>query len=432
MALYPVDSAGIGGLPNGVFPFEVVKELFKEWKALSPLASLIGTEPSSPIVNHIFKQGDGLEYRVSKLNALIEGKSAKNFEQRSGTAQRQSVYTCSVTCDRITDSVLIENTDILNLGTPIKLSEYARSQIVELCAMNLNRSLLDAFTIDQYPALKTGSTTLSTAKAGTFPSFDRVLFSLADGTLIKRSIKNDDVMPDYYWGLHEAGTGTTFPELVDEMADSDSTDYKTSGLSTKIITHAKLLCNRGTKPDLMLQYEDAIRPAYLENKNGWAMNRYIMLIHPAAAPSLFSDPLFANSTFNRGLVIDEANTPQTINGADYVGRFNGIDIYSCNKLNDYEIISADGQKRCAWNLLIGGGGLSVGWLNDPIVRVKENGYEQNLLFYAHQTRGQRLLQFNSKYVASGCSRVGDATAENMLRVQNPLIEQSVVHIFTSI
>jgi hypothetical protein len=430
MALYPVNSNGVGGLPASVFPFEVVKELFKEWKQLSPLGSLIGSEATRPIVSHTFKKGDGLQYRVSKLNALLQGKTAKNFEQRRGTAQRQSVNTCLVDCDTLTESVLIENINILQLGSPIELPMYVRSQLVELFAANLNKSIMDALTIDRYPALKTGSTILSNYVAGAFPSFDRVLFPLADGSLIKRSIDNAVDAPDYYWGLNDAGTGVTFPTLVNSMAAV--ADYETSGLSAKLLMEAKTLCNRGTKSDLIVKYEDLLRPAYLDNKNGWGMNRYIMLIHPETKKSLYSDPLFYQSTFNRGTVIDEDNTPQTINGADYVGRYEGIDIYVCTELNNYEIISADGNKRCAWNLLLGGGAASIGWYEDPVIAVENDPVERSQLYYGHETRGQRLLQFDSKYVAAGCSAVGSADAAQMLTVQNPVIEQGVVHIFTSI
>ena len=151
------------------------------------------------------------------------------------------------------------------------------------------------------------------------------------------------------------------------------------------------------------------------------MNKYIYLAHPQTLPSLFSDPLFANSTFNRGVVIDAENTPQTLNGADYIGEYRGIEIYSCRDLYGYSIQSADGNKQDAWNIFLGTGAVSLGWAEKPIIGMENDSVERKMLYYGHEFRGQKMLQFASTYASQAGAVVGS----------NPVVEQGVIHSFVS-
>jgi hypothetical protein len=151
------------------------------------------------------------------------------------------------------------------------------------------------------------------------------------------------------------------------------------------------------------------------------MNKYIYLAHPNSIDPLMADPLFANSTFNRGTVIDQENTPQTLNGADYLGEFFGISIYSCRDLYEFEIVSADGNKRVAWNLFIGAGAFSLGWAEEPMLGMENDLVERIQLYFGHEFRGQKMLKFPSRQH----SRNGAANLATR-------VEQGVIHSFVSI
>ena len=299
----------------------------------------------------------------------------------------------------------IKGYDILNYGTPIDLPPYARQQLVEAFSRCLNYDLFNAMTSTVYPALTTGSA-LTGNVAGNYPSYDRVVFPIANGTLITRA--------NYQ-------ANGTFPALVGAMATSANTTPLTSGLSAKHLETLKQYAERGNAADIGVNTEDAIRPAYIKSKAGWPMNKYIYLAHPQTLTSLFADPLFANSTFNRGTVIDQENTPQTLNGADYVGEYRGIAIYSCRDLYQYAITSQDGNKQAAWNIFMGAGALSVGWAEEPQIGMENDLVERIQLYFGHEFRGQKMLQFASEYAPLAGAVAGS----------NTVVEQGIIHSFVS-
>jgi hypothetical protein len=183
----------------------------------------------------------------------------------------------------------------------------------------------------------------------------------------------------------------------------------------------KQYAERGNAADIAVNTEFAIRPAYIRNKANWPMNKYIYLAHPQTLPSLFSDPLFANSTFNRGVVIDQENTPQTLNGADYVGEYRGIAIYSCRDLYEYAVTSADGNKQAAWNIFMGAGALSIGWAEEPQIGMENDLIERIQIYFGHEFRGQKMLKFKSLYASKAGAAVGS----------NTVVEQGIIHSFVS-
>ena len=406
MSLYPVPAPGYNGINQNLFPFEVASKLFREWVQITPLYNLMGNEPTRPIVRKKLGKGEGLQYRMGKLQALNYKNPIVNFDQRRGNAQQQQVDYDSVNVDFKSFLVQIKGYDILNYGTPIDLPPYARSQLIEAFSRCLNYDLFGAMTSSTYPALATGSA-LTGNVAGNYPSYDRVVFPIANGTLITRA-------------AYQANG--TFPALVGTMATSANTTPLTSGLSAKHLETLKQYAERGNAADIAVNTENAIQPAYVKSKAGFPMNKYIYLAHPQTLTSLFADPLFANSTFNRGVVIDQENTPQTLNGADYVGEYRGISIYSCRDLYQYSIANAGGNAtNCAWNIFMGAGALSIGWAEEPMVGMENDLVERMQLYYGHEFRGQKMLQFASEYVANGGAVAGS----------NPVIEQGIIHSFVS-
>ena len=406
MALYPVPAPGYNGINQNLFPFDVVRQVFKEWVQITPLYNLMGEEPSRPIVRKKLSRGEGLQYRMGKLQALDYKNPVLNFDQRRGNAQQQQVNYDAVNVDFKSFLVQIKGYDILNYGTPIDLPPYARQQLVEAFSRCLNYDLFNAMTSSAYPALTTGSA-LTGNVAGNYPSYDRVVLPVAAGTLITRA--------NYQ-------ANGTFPALVGAMATSANTTPLTSGLSAKHLETLKQYAERGNAADIGVNTEDAIRPAYIKSKAGWPMNKYIYLAHPQTLTSLFADPLFANSTFNRGTVIDQENTPQTLNGADYVGEYRGIAIYSCRDLYQYSIANAGGNAtNCAWNIFMGAGALSIGWAEEPQIGMENDLVERIQLYFGHEFRGQKMLQFTSSYAASVGAVAGS----------NPSVEQGIIHSFVS-
>jgi hypothetical protein len=269
----------------------------------------------------------------------------------------------------------------------------------------LNYDIFNVLTNSTYPALKTGSV-LTGAVAGNYPSYDRVVIPVAAGTLVTRA--------NYQ-------ANASFPTLMNGLQTSAATTPAGSGLSAKHLETLRQYAERGNAADIAVNTENAIRPAYVKNKAGWPMNKYIYLAHPQTLASLFADPLFANSTFNRGTVIDQENTPQTLNGADYVGEYRGISIYSCKDLYQYSITSQDANKQVAWNIFMGAGAVSLGWAEEPQIGMENDLVERMQLYFGHEFRGQKMLQFPSEYA----QQVGAVAGSN------PVAEQGIIHSFVS-
>lgn len=395
MALYPVPAPGYNGINQNLFPFDVSRELLREWVQITPLYNLMGNEPTRPIVRKQLRKGEGLQYRMGKLQALDYRNPITNFDQRRGNAQQQQVDYDKVDVDFKSFLVQIKGYDILEFGTPIELPPYARSQLVEAFSRALNYDLFNAITVRAYPSIQTANCNV----AGTLPSYDRAVPALATTRA--------------QWQAN-----ATFPTYLNGFQTSAVTTPAGTGLSAKHLETLKQYAERGGSA---VGLEDAIQPAYVRSKSGWPMNKYIYLAHPQTLTSLFSDPLFANSTFNRGVVIDADNTPQTLNGADYVGEYRGISIYSCRDLYQYAIPSADGNKTAAWNIFMGAGALSLGWAEDPMIGMENDLVERIQLYFGHEFRGQKMLQFPSQYAATAGAQAGS----------NTVVEQGIIHSFVS-
>lgn len=404
MALYPSLQAGIGtnGINQNLFPFDVSNKLFREWVQITPLYNLMGTEPTRPIVRREMQPGKGAEWRVGKLQALDYKNPVINFAQRRGNAQQQVVNYDKVGCDFKSFLVQIKLYDILRYATPVDLPPEASQQLVESFSRNLNYDLFNAMTTTAYPTIQTANCNV----VGTLPSYDRALIPTNAGIPVTRAAYQANAL---------------FGTLLNGFQTPAATTPAGSGLSANHLETLKQYAERGNAADIAVNTEDAIRPAYVRSKAGWPMNKYIYLAHPQTLKSLFADPLFANSTFNRGTVIDQENTPQTLNGADYIGEYRGIAIYSCRDLYEYAIPSADGTKNAAWNIFMGAGAISLGWAEKPVIGMDNDMVERIQLYFGHEFRGQKMLQFASAYAAQAGAVAGS----------NTVVEQGIIHSFVS-
>jgi len=394
MALYPVPTPGYNGINQNLFPFKVASDVFKEWVQITPLFNLMGNEPTRPIVRKKLGQREGLQYRMGKLQALDYKNPVVNFDQRRGNAQQQKVDYDSVNVDFKSFLVQIKGYDILNYGTPVDLPPYARTQLVEAFSRALNRDLFLAATTGAYPRMTNALANCNVADV--LPSYDRAVLSGLAPTAA-----------EYY-------ANATFPAKFNAANPA----HTHNGLSATHLKNLKLTAERG---GTAINREDAIQPAYVRSKAGWPMNKYIYLAHPESLTSLFADPLFSQSTFNRGTVIDAENTPQTLNGADYVGEFFGISIYSCKDLYEFEFTSAANNHRMAWNLFIGAGAWSLGWAEEPMLGMENDLVERIQLYFGHEFRGQKMLKFASQQNAADAAR-NLATS----------VEQGILHSFVAL
>ena len=167
MPSYPV-IAPVNGINQGLFPFHVNRDFFKEWVQITPLWNLMGNEMTRPIVRHSMRSGEGWQYRVGKLNSLDYTKPVIDFNQVSGQGQTQQVDEDEVNCQGISFPVIIKGRQLLDLGTPIDLPSVVRPQLIEASQRYLNKNLFDAAMTSNY------------AVATQKPSYDRIVIAGAN------------------------------------------------------------------------------------------------------------------------------------------------------------------------------------------------------------------------------------------------------------
>ncbi len=395
--LYPV-TAPINGIATGLFPFKVNAEFFKEWVQLTPLWNLMGSEMTRPIVRHQMKAGEGLQYRVAKLNALDFTKPVLNFDQVSGAGQYQSVDYDSITTQAISFPVPIKGLELLTLGTPISLPDSVRPQLVEACAQYFNKNLLDAAMFN-YLSLTDPAGGYNPATE--MPSYDRVVLA---GINPVRATYNA------YAGITTAWNGFT-----------GGITYATNGLSAKHLLNLKAMAVRGGNPNGQVlvkgKIEDAVRPAFMKTKGGWPLNEYIYLCNTESYTCLLQDPMYYGSTVNRGVIVN-ADQPESINGADYKGKYEGIHIYECKDMANYISLSQNGTYSVGWELFIGAAAWSAGWDKEPWIVMKDDVINMAREYASHEVRGQKTLIFPARQAT---------TVANIAKV--PGIEQGIIHSF---
>lgn len=376
----PLPTAPISGINQNLFPFSVSKDIFQEWINITPLSNLMGSEMTRPIYRHKLRDGEGLQFRVGRLEALDYKNPIVGLDQRRGNAQRPKVLEDRVDVLFKSFTTELVGLDIVKLGTPIRLPERIRPLLVEACARNLNYDLFNAMTVDMYPDTTNNK-----------PSFDRIAIAGAANGLVNIA----------------RGTYNGYAGITRALDDFGNVGPAASGSSANHLLALKRMAENGGRD---INKEHAIRPAYLKTRSGWPANEYIYLMDPESFLSLLSDPLFLDTTMKRGTVV-ESDQPQPIHGADYIGRFFGIHIYTCPDLAEYRQTSADGAKVSAWNIFMGAGALTVGWSEFPFVVTEMNEIDRIQTFASHEQRGLKAQQFASK--------------QGIV----PLVEQGIIHSF---
>lgn len=398
--LYPVNTPQ-NGISQGLFPFKVNAEFFKEWIQITPFWNMMGTEMNRPIVRHQMKQGEGWQYRVAKMNALDYTKPVLNFDQVSGAGQYQSVDYDSINCQAISFPVPIKGRELLALGTPISLPESVRPQLIQVCQRAFNKNLLDSAMFNY---LSVTDPQGGYNPATQIPSFDRAVMS---GVTPTRATWNGYHGATTAWNA--MNTGITFAQ---------------NGLSAKHLLNLKAMAVRGGNSNGQVlvngDIENAIQPAYMKTKGGWALNEYIYLCNTESYTQLLQDPMYYQATTTRGTVVS-SDQPEAISGADYHGKYSGIHIYEVKDLSRYISLSQDGTKSIGWELFIGAGAWSVGWHKEPWIVMKDDVINMTQEYASHEIRGQKALKFPAKQATT----VGNIA-------YTPGIEQGIIHSFVRI
>jgi len=400
MPTYPV-TAPVNGINQGLFPFNVNRQFFKEWVQITPLWNLMGNEMTRPIVRHQMRSGEGWQYRVGKLNALDYTKPVLDFNQVSGQGQYQKVDEDEIGCQGISFPVVIKGRQLLDLGTPIDLPAAVRPQLIEASQRYLNKNLFDSAMTSNY------------AVATQKPSYDRIVIAGANAGGTAAANANDRTT---YNGL--AGITTVLNAMNGGVA------YNQNGLSANHLLKLKRYATQGGAMNGAVAangttIEDAIRPAYMKSRAGWPMNDYIYLCSSQTIQTLYQDPMFFQSTAARGTVIDAADQPQTIYGSEYHGKFFGIHIYEVKDLANYMITSQNGNFTVAWELFIGAGAWSLGWYEEPTVAFKDDQINRVQEFTTHEIRGQKALKFAANQASTIAAGI-------------PTVEQGIIHSFVRI
>jgi hypothetical protein len=351
-------TAPISGISQNLFPYKVLNNFYKEWVKITPLSNFIGSEMTRPIYRHKLRDGEGLQFRVGRLEELDPTYSITGLDQRRGNEQEQKAVEDRV--DVIFDSfgVKRKGKDIIRLGTPLKVFEEVRPQLIRRAARRLNLQLFNSMTTDLYP----DTLTLK-------PSYDRLVIAGANNGKVATA----------------RGTYNGYAGLARALDDVGNPIYTASGLSANHLLQLRATASRGGAD---ISKEHAIMPAYMKNRNNFPMDGWIYLMDPDSFPEILNDPKWMSTTMARGTVVD-ADQPQAIHGADYVGKFFGIHCYLVDDLSKYRLTSADGNKKIAWNLLIGAGAATIGWYEFPFIVMEMDEVDRIQRVWSHEQRGQK-------------------------------------------
>jgi hypothetical protein len=70
---------------------------------------------------------------------------------------------------------------------------------------------------------------------------------------------------------------------------------------------------------------------------------------------------------------------------------------------------------------MGAGALSIGWAEEPQIGMENDLVERIQLYFGHEFRGQKMLQFASEYAPLAGAVAGS----------NTVVEQGIIHSFVS-
>ncbi len=386
-------AAPINGIDPGLFPFYIDEDvIFEQYLPQAPFNLLMGKDPSNPIVLRKVTGGKGFQVRASQVQMIDYTNPVTDYNQVRGQAQKIQTNYDYYNLGKASYPVNLEGDELTSIGTPMEEEVKNRivGQIVEACALGLNKAILDSATWGNYPNTDTMK-----------PSYDRIILA--------------GVAPDR--GDYNAYAG--IDEALSTMVTGPA--YNQNGLSASVIMKATSMARQGGNLDGVVwsqgvTIENKIRPAKLQTYGGWPARKYLGFFSPTAVEALQFDTLFQATATARGTTVSSSQ-PEMISGADYVGEYQGMYIHTVDDLAQYTI-TVDGVKY-AWGFLVGAAAWEVAWGRYPYVVSDNDVIDDVMIWTSHEIRGQKALRYPAKQI----NQPNQATAATV-------VEQGIVHIFT--
>lgn len=391
---YPIDGA-LNGVNSYLFPYSVNRQVFETWFPLTLWGGLTSQDMSKPVYLHNIKAGEGLRFTVGKLNSLDYLNPVMDTAQKRGAAQTQSMDSCSIDTSRYSWPVMIRDQDLMTQGTPTEsLPSLVTSQLVDVQSRNFSDCLLRAATVGRYA--QAGQVN------GAMPNTNRaVAGNLVDGQAA-------DGVWSYDGGAHMNA------RLVASIPTARAAQHRLS------LAHLRRLKKLALLGGNTLNIEDPIRPSMIKTVSGQNSTEYYYFAPLGAIDYLLQDADFKAQMINR---INIESAPQPISGADYIGKYDGINIYSCPMLDGFKAsVDAEGDGLAYWGILMGAGAFSLGWYKYPQIVMDTDLIENSVIYCSHEQRGQDILRFKARSAATaGAYLAGYDT-----------VEYGIVHSFTRV
>lgn len=398
--LYQEFRAGVGSsIAPDLFPVEVTRYLQQEAIFECPLYyNWSGREYSNPIFmmdRHLHKTG-ATQWLLPRVDALDYKDYILNHQIRRGQEGQLNVEYTTISSDLYSKLLKDELYWVLDKSVPFDLKSSTGIALKNWLKQNLEWTTLEKATTKRYPNILTANRNI----AGTVPSFDRSLVPL-------RTTRT---------AWHDASTLGTF---FNSFATPTDTSSANTGGSVDVVLRARDMAeDGGAEPHREAKLPPVSSPVFNDVPN----NEYVMLVDPGFVYSLMRDPVYKSGALDRGVIIDSKYQPSLLNNGDYVAKIGSVHIIKHHMLKDLRMLSADGTKIIAWNLLIGGAAWAAGWNFDTLMGEKRDQAYLERVDYIHDYRAVDVQAFSSRYAKTPGAIAGTPST----------VENSIIHVFTSL
>jgi len=365
----------INNLPDQLIPQTVQNQFFAEYQGLTPLSGFMGKYLSPSIIQiRDLNETMGRTAEFPLIKSLNYRIDSENFDQLEGKEKELEFYTDRITINARRDADKLIGVPIVDATTPIRVYNQLKPQLLLSQQKNLIWKLFSAMTSNLY-----------TDYTAQIPVYDRGIFS---GLSPNRA---------GWYGNINAG--------VDAMVGGVA--YNQNGLSVDTLIRAKEMAGLG---GVEFEAERKIMPTMIKTKKGFPEEKFAFLCSEKAFNrSLRKDPEW-QAQVNRGTVVSE-DQPEALSGARYKGTFEGILVYTCPELDEFNITF--NGKTASWGLFCGAQAVGLAWSLRPQFKMREWDYD-NVGLRVLEYRGQKTLVYPGKI--------------------NPaqMVENGIIHVFSRI
>lgn len=318
------------------------KTIFKEALYGNPLSGFMGTSASAPIqVIPTLMNLAGDEATVHMTPKMSTSSVVRGDGQLKGNEVDVSLFTDKITVDTVKFANVIRQKEISQQRVQLDL----KAEQYDLCR-NLEQELIR----------------------------DDLLTALVDKTSGRTQAR-------YRYGADESNWNSTHATAA---LNVDSTNDKmTLALVEAAVRKAKYT---GT-------YK--MNPAKLSYDQGFAVEGFVLLLHPRAARDLRQDPDYKTQVVYNDYLKGKAAVFQ---GSQYLGTYAGAIMFEMPDINNImlETGAGAGSIDIAHNLLLGAQAAMIGWAMKPEFRLDSDDYDTNRGVALISIRGQKKIVFNSE------------------------------------